>query len=51
MNDTVRFALVLTLVCAAGAAGVGGIYRLTREPIQIQTPAAPASKPSAAAIA
>ena len=34
MNDTVRFALVLTLVCAAGAAGVGGIYRLTREPIR-----------------
>jgi electron transport complex protein RnfG len=34
MNNTVRFALVLTVVCAAAAAGVGAVYRLTREPIR-----------------
>ena len=34
MNNTDRFALVLTIVCAAAAGGVGGVYRLTREPIR-----------------
>jgi electron transport complex protein RnfG len=34
MNNTVRYTLVLTIVCAAAAAGIGGIYILTKEPIR-----------------
>lgn len=33
MSNTTRFTLVLTIVCLAAAAGVGGIYLVTREPI------------------
>ncbi|HUV39675.1 MAG TPA: FMN-binding protein [Planctomycetota bacterium] len=33
MSHYTRFTLVLTIVCVSAAAGVGGVYLLTREPI------------------
>jgi len=33
MSNTVRFTLVLTIVCAAAAAGVGAVYLVTKAPI------------------
>ena len=36
MSNTVRFALVLTIICLAAGGGLGGVYLLTKEPIAVK---------------
>jgi len=36
MSNTVRFTLVLTIVCLAAGGGLGGVYLLTQEPIAVK---------------